>query len=107
MLVYIFFTFSSVGLLQDIQVRKVLGNIDRPIEKPQLLCLVGWLNAYLQSTAVWNVWEALGMFSVSTAIEQERQTEDKAIMFNTKPSLKIETANAICWNSLAYLETTA
>merc|ERR1711997_991159 len=32
----------------------------------QLLCLVGWLNAYLQSTAVWNVWEALGMFSVST-----------------------------------------
>ena len=45
-----------------------------------LLCLVGWLNAYLQSTAVWNVWEALRMFSVSTAIEQERQTEDKVIM---------------------------
>ena len=39
-----------------------------------LLCLVGWLNAYLQSTAVWNVWEALRMFSVSTEI---RQTEDK------------------------------
>ena len=42
-----------------------------------LLCLVGWLNAYLQSTVVWNVWEALRMFSVSTAIEQEIQTEDK------------------------------
>ena len=47
-----------------------------------LLCLVGWLNAYLQSTVVWNVWEALRMFSVSTAIEQERQTEDKVIMYN-------------------------
>ena len=45
--------------------------------------MAGWLKAYnLRSAEVWNVWEALRMFLVSTAIEQERQTEDKTIMYN-------------------------
>ena len=44
----------------------------------------GWLVKCVSSIdgSLWNVWEALRMSSVSTAIEQERQTEDKAIMFN-------------------------
>ena len=59
-----------------------MENFDEP--SGNLIVMSGWLVKCVSSIGggLWNVWEALRMFSVSTEIEQERQTEDKVIMYN-------------------------